>query len=248
MIVKCFTALFSLVLLQPRPANAGPFTFTFAPGGGTYTYDSLLVSPGPSFTENPNPYADLNGVAYNFELPPGGPNSPFAYYARNDRESPLPVPPTFSITLHAAAGQSFTSGSATSRLTVYTYGSTVSGGRIDETLSTDVSPNPVTLATVIGQPGHVTDETYNPVALPIAGATAFTLTFSISGRVDGDVRLFQEFYGEAPAMPLVISAISSAPEPSALAVVALGALATGVARRRPRLRHLRCRDAALRST
>jgi hypothetical protein len=230
----CTVALVLASLPSPQ-ADASPFTYTFAPGGGTYTYNSLQVDPGPSFPENPNPYADLNGVEYVRELPPG-PNNPFAYYHRNDGGSPLPVSPTFSITFHAAPGQTFNSGSSTSRLTIGTYGSPVSGGRVDETLTTDVAPVPVTLTTLVGQPGHVLDESYTPVSLPIAGSTAFTLTFAISGRVDGDVRLFQEFFGESPTKPFVVTATSSTPEPSTSAAVsALGAV-VAVHRRRRRVR------------
>jgi hypothetical protein len=231
---SCTVLLLSLAFLPSQQADAGFFRFNYAPGGGTFTYNTLRVDPGPSFPENPSPYADFNGVEYVRELPPGG--NPFAYYHRNDAGSPLPVSPTFAITLHAALGETFISGTATSRLTIGTYGSAVSGGRVDVTLTTDVAPAPVTLTTLVGQPGHVLDESYAPVSLAIAGSTAFTLTFAISGRADGDVRLFEEFYNESPAMPFVVTATSSVPEPSALAVVvALGAF-VAVASRRRRLR------------
>jgi hypothetical protein len=171
---------------------------TFDPGGGTYTYHAL---------SGPDPNATVTNAEWEKLIPPGG-GVPNAYYFGNAGES---NPGLVSYTFQAAPGQKFTGATATAVLAVLNF----SGARIVENFNSDRAPDPITLDSLTGMPG-VSQDTYDTVTLPVAGASSFTIWFTVASS---NSRLFDEFE-ELPPRPFVVSTTAAIPEPGIASLLA----------------------------
>ena len=189
-------------------------------GGGTYTYSTFN-----SKALDPNAVSD--GFAFRAEdMAPGDGLGPTFLTATRYFGGVQSLTYTFT----AAPGQTFTSASVNGRVKFYTQ-----DGNLDETVTTNTNPTPVTVASIASAGGG-----YDPngpsiegsINLPVAGASTFDLTYTV--QADFYLDAYQLFRQEPDGRfaPFSLTAVSegAVPEPASLGL--LGLVGLGLTRRR----------------
>ena len=207
-------------ILAASTANAAPFTF--AAGGGTYTYNA---SSG----------ADSNaalgqGASYYNEATQGGGTA--QYYT-----TAVGNPGTVTYTFDAAAGEKFTGlASVTQRFDLYDKGSISGSYSTDNGLSGPIESSTNTAGfpgTGLPGPTPGSNHSYDTNSINVAGASEITITYSLTNDVTPNyIQLFRSDSSSDTAHPFVVTATSAVPEPASLGVLSLGGLAFLARRRR----------------